>query len=176
MIETQKTLARDWELIPIKSSLRRKFAYDIYPSEFQKITGDLSLVMLSDPEFLKAKFGDQQVAPLIRRGATVGANATILCGVKLGRYAFVGAGAVVTRDVPDYGLVLGVPGRLIGFASRHGHKLNFEDSNQAVCPESGYRYYKDEDFVRCLDLDEQESLPKELAVGLKPYKAFRSKP
>ena len=78
----------------------------------------------------------------IRRGATVGANATIVCGITLGRYCFIGAGAVVTKDVPDYGLVLGNPGKLAGFMSRHGHKLQFDDSNQAICPESNYRYKK----------------------------------
>ena len=65
---------------------------------------------------------------MIRRGATIGANATIVCGITLGRYCFIGAGAVVTKDVPDYGLILGNPGRLSGFMSRHGHKLNFDDS------------------------------------------------
>ena len=77
---------------------------------------------------------------LIRRGATIGANATIVCGITLGRYSFIGAGAVVTKDVPDYGLILGNPGKLSGYMSRHGHKLNFDDSNQAICPESNYRY------------------------------------
>ena len=77
---------------------------------------------------------------LIRRGSTIGANATIVCGITLGRYCFIGAGAVVTKDVPDYGLVLGNPGKLSGFMSRHGHKLHFDDSNQAICPESNYRY------------------------------------
>ena len=71
MVNIQKNLVRDLELIPIKSSLGRKFAYDIFPSEFQNITGDLSLVMLFDPEYLKAKFGDKQIAPMIRRGATM---------------------------------------------------------------------------------------------------------
>ena len=60
---------------------------------------------------------------LIRRGSTIGANATIVCGVTLGRYCFVGAGSVVTKDVPDYGLVLGNPGKLSGYMSRHGHKF-----------------------------------------------------
>ena len=77
---------------------------------------------------------------LIRSGATVGANATIVCGITLGRYCFIGAGAVVTKDVPDYGLVLGNPGKLSGFMSRHGHKLRFHENNQAICPESNYRY------------------------------------
>lgn len=110
---------------------------------------------------------------LIRRGATVGANATIVCGVTLGRYCFIGAGAVVTKDVPDYGLVLGNPGKIFGFMSRHGHKLQFADSNQAICPESNYRYEREGEEVRCLDLDEDKALPDELSVGSKSYDDFK---
>ena len=109
----------------------------------------------------------------IRRGATIGANATIICGITLGRYCFIGAGAVVTKDVPDYGLVLGNPGKLSGFMSRHGHKLHFDDTNQAICPESNYRYERVGDEVRCLDLDEDKPLPHELSVGLKTYDSFK---
>jgi UDP-2-acetamido-3-amino-2,3-dideoxy-glucuronate N-acetyltransferase len=110
---------------------------------------------------------------LIRIGATIGANATIVCGITLGRYCFIGAGAVVTKDVPDYGLVLGNPGKLSGFMSRHGHKLNFDDSEQSICPESKYRYERVGDEVRCLDLDEDKPLPHELSVGLKTYDSFK---
>jgi len=110
---------------------------------------------------------------LIRRGSTIGANATIICGITLGRYCFIGAGAVVTKDVPDYGLVLGNPGKLSGFMSRHGHKLHFDDTNQAICPESNYRYERVGDEVRCLDLDEDKPLPHELSVGLKTYDSFK---
>ena len=106
---------------------------------------------------------------LIRRGATVGANATIVCGITLGRYCFIGAGAVVTKDVPDYGLVLGNPSKLSGFMSRHGHKLHFDDSSQAICPESNYRYQRKGEEVRCLDLDEDKPLPDELSLGSKSY-------
>ena len=109
---------------------------------------------------------------LIRRGTTVGANATIVCGITLGRYAFVAAGAVVTKNVPDYGFVLGTPARLNGHMSRHGHKLSFDDANQTVCPESGLRYERTEQLVRCLDLDEEEPLPDNLAVGNRDYRAF----
>lgn len=110
---------------------------------------------------------------LIRRGATIGANATIVCGTTLGRYCFIGAGAVVTKDVPDYGFVIGNPGKLSGFMSRHGHKLKFEDSSShAVCPESNYRYGMVEGIVRCLDLDEDKPLPEELSVGSKAYDDF----
>ena len=111
---------------------------------------------------------------LIKRGLTIGANATIVCGVTLGRYCFVGAGAVVTKDVPDYGLILGNPGKLSGFMSRHGHKLYFDDANQAICPESNYRYKKVEEEVRCLDLDEDKPLPDELSVGSESYDSFKS--
>jgi UDP-2-acetamido-3-amino-2,3-dideoxy-glucuronate N-acetyltransferase len=109
----------------------------------------------------------------IRRGATIGANATIICGITLGRYCFIGAGAVVTKDVPDYGLVFGNPGKLSGFMSRHGHKLHFDDSNQAFCPESKYQYEKAGDEVKCLDLDEDKPLPDELSVGSKSYDEFK---
>ena len=110
---------------------------------------------------------------LIRRGATVGANATIVCGITLGRYCFIGAGAVVTKDVPDYGLVLGNPGKLSGFMSRHGHKLHFDDSNHATCPESNYRYERAVEEVRCLDLNEDKPLPDELSDGSKSYDEFK---
>ena len=109
---------------------------------------------------------------LIRRGSTVGANATIVCGIILGRYCFIGAGAVVIKDVPDYGLVLGNPGKQSGFMSRHGHKLHFDENNQAICPESKYRYERAGEEVRCLDLDEDKPLPNELSVGSKSYDEF----
>jgi UDP-2-acetamido-3-amino-2,3-dideoxy-glucuronate N-acetyltransferase len=111
---------------------------------------------------------------LIRRGATVGANATIVCGITLGRYCFIGAGSVVTKNVPDYGLVLGNPAKLSGHMSRHGHRLNFDESNQATCPESNYCYERAGEIVRCLDLDEEKALPTELAIGSKTYGSFKS--
>lgn len=77
---------------------------------------------------------------LLQRGASIGANATIVCGIRIGAYAFVGAGAVVTRDVPDYALVTGNPARQRGWMSRRGHKLQFDAEGQALCPESGERY------------------------------------
>ena len=110
---------------------------------------------------------------LIRRGATVGANATIVCGITLGQYSFIGAGAVVTKDVPNYGLVLGNPGKLSGFMSRHCHKLHFDEKNQAICPESHFRYEKTGENVRCLDLNEDKPLPDELSVGSKSYDEFK---
>jgi UDP-2-acetamido-3-amino-2,3-dideoxy-glucuronate N-acetyltransferase len=110
---------------------------------------------------------------LIKRGATIGANATIVCGITLGRYCFIGAGAVVTKDIPDYGLLLGNPGRLSGVMSRHGHKLTFNDSGRATCPESKFVYEKVEDQVHCLDLDENEPLPSDLFLGSQDYDSFK---
>ena len=112
---------------------------------------------------------------LIRRGATVGANATIVCGITLGRYAFVAAGAVVAKDVPDYGFVAGVPARQNGWMSRHGHLLKFNEVSNATCPESGLRYEisADGDEVRCIDLDEEAPLPEGLRCGEKRYDDFK---
>lgn len=111
---------------------------------------------------------------LIKRGTTVGANATIVCGITLGRYAFIAAGAVVAKDVPDYGLIVGVPGRLKGWMSRHGHLLSFDASGKATCPESGFIYEKHDDLVRCLSLDEDASLPAELSEGKMSYDEFKA--
>src|SRR5512135_2580697 len=78
---------------------------------------------------------------LIRRGASIGANATVICGVTIGRYSFIAAGAVVAKDIPDYALMIGVPARRAGWMSRHGHRLPAPDANGImVCPESGWRY------------------------------------
>lgn len=77
---------------------------------------------------------------IIRKGATIGANATIVCGNEIGRYAFVGAGAVVTKPVPDYALVTGNPGRQTGWMSEAGHKLHFDAHQKARCPQTGDEY------------------------------------
>jgi UDP-2-acetamido-3-amino-2,3-dideoxy-glucuronate N-acetyltransferase len=77
---------------------------------------------------------------LVKRGASIGANATIVCGITLGEFAFVGAGAVVVKDIPAYGLVLGNPGRLVGWMSEFGHRLEFDTEGYATCPESGEKY------------------------------------
>ncbi|MBL7938908.1 MAG: N-acetyltransferase [Flavobacteriales bacterium] len=77
---------------------------------------------------------------LVKQGASIGANATIVCGHDIGRYAFIGAGAVVTREVPDHALVVGNPARQTGWMSEYGHKLEFDQDGRAVCPESGQRY------------------------------------
>lgn len=76
----------------------------------------------------------------VRKGATIGANATIVCGHEIGEYAFVGAGAVVTREVLPFALVLGNPARQVGWMSRFGHRLTFDQSGKATCPESGEQY------------------------------------
>lgn len=98
---------------------------------------------------------------LVRRGATIGANATIVCGATVGRYAFIAAGAVVRGDVPDYALMIGVPARRRGWMSRHGHRLGNPDADGImVCPESGWRYQEVAPGVlRCLDWPEDEPLP-----------------
>jgi UDP-2-acetamido-3-amino-2,3-dideoxy-glucuronate N-acetyltransferase len=78
----------------------------------------------------------------LERGVTVGANATIVCGTRLGKFAFVGAGTVVTKDVPAYALVTGVPARITGWMSEHGLKLQFDAEGYATCEGSGERYQK----------------------------------
>lgn len=97
---------------------------------------------------------------LVRQGVTIGANATIVCGATLGRYAFIGAGAVVRGDVPDYALMLGVPAVRKGWMSRHGHRLvDQNEEGQWICPESGWRYHEVEpEILRCLDHSEEQSL------------------
>jgi UDP-2-acetamido-3-amino-2,3-dideoxy-glucuronate N-acetyltransferase len=77
---------------------------------------------------------------LVKQGATIGANATVVCGHTIGRFAFIGAGAVVTKDIPDYALVIGNPARQTGWMSEYGHKLRFTTTGEATCPESGERY------------------------------------
>lgn len=117
---------------------------------------------------------------LLQRGCSIGANATVVCGITIGRYAFVAAGAVVAKDVPDYALMVGVPARQKGWMSRHGHILKDPDADGIMtCPESGlhYQLVTQDGFpvsrpqapgsavLRCLDLDEEAPLPPELAVG-----------
>ena len=114
---------------------------------------------------------------ILRKGCTIGANATIVCGITIGRYAFIGAGALVAKDVPDYALMMGVPARRIGWMSRHGHRLNNpDDDGIMICPESGYRYREIEPSVlKCLNLDEDSPLPENLAVGKIAYDEFKVK-
>jgi UDP-2-acetamido-3-amino-2,3-dideoxy-glucuronate N-acetyltransferase len=99
---------------------------------------------------------------IIRKGASVGANATIVCGSTIGCYAFIAAGAVVTKDVPDYALMMGVPARRVAWMSRHGYRLTAPDADGVMtCPYSGLRYREAAPgLLRCLDLDETAPLPK----------------
>lgn len=111
----------------------------------------------------------------LKRGCTIGANATIVCGTTVGRYAFVGAGAVVTKDIPDFGLVVGNPAHQVGWMSRHGHRLDSPDADGVMrCPETGYRYQEVEPgILRCLDLDEEAPLPAEHKIGTKSYRQLK---
>ncbi|HPE23123.1 MAG TPA: acyltransferase [Bacteroidales bacterium] len=83
---------------------------------------------------------DQYVTTMVRRGASIGANATIVCGNEIGAYCLIGAGAVITKPVKPYALVVGNPGRQTGWVSEYGHRLSFDGRGIAVCPESGQRY------------------------------------
>jgi UDP-2-acetamido-3-amino-2,3-dideoxy-glucuronate N-acetyltransferase len=82
----------------------------------------------------------QYATTLVKQGASIGANATIVCGHDIGRFAFIGAGAVVTKNIPDYALVIGNPARHAGWMSEYGHKLKFDHDGIAVCPEGGDKY------------------------------------
>ncbi|MEP7236278.1 MAG: DapH/DapD/GlmU-related protein [Ferruginibacter sp.] len=90
---------------------------------------------------------------MIKKGASIGANATIVCGNTIGEYAFIGAGAVVTKDVPAYALIVGNPGRQTGWMSEYGHKLKFNENNIAVCEESGEQYLLDNNLLRRIQID-----------------------
>jgi UDP-2-acetamido-3-amino-2,3-dideoxy-glucuronate N-acetyltransferase len=83
---------------------------------------------------------DQYVATIVEKGASIGANSTIICGNKIGRFSFIGAGAVVTEEVSPYALVVGNPAKQTGWMSEFGHKLVFDNDGMATCPESGERY------------------------------------
>ena len=83
---------------------------------------------------------DSYVSTIVEKGASIGANSTIICGNKIGRYSFIGAGAVVTKDVKPYALVVGNPARQTGWMSEYGHRLEFDEKGFATCPESGEKY------------------------------------
>jgi UDP-2-acetamido-3-amino-2,3-dideoxy-glucuronate N-acetyltransferase len=83
---------------------------------------------------------DQYMKTVVKKGATIGANATIVCGHDIGEFAFIGAGTVITKEVPPYALVVGNPGKQIGWMSEFGHRLNFDENGIAVCPESQDKY------------------------------------
>ena len=93
---------------------------------------------------------DQYAKTLVKRGASIGANATIVCGITIGEFAFIGAGTVVVKDVPAYALIIGNPGKQAGWMSEFGHRLNFDKDNIAVCPESGEKYIIEHGQVRKL--------------------------
>lgn len=82
----------------------------------------------------------QYAKTVVKHGASIGANSTIVCGNDIGKFAFIGAGAVVTKNVPDYALVIGNPARQTGWMSEYGHKLKFDNTGTAVCPESQEKY------------------------------------
>jgi len=82
----------------------------------------------------------QYAKTVVKKGASIGANATIVCGHDIGHFAFIGAGAVVTKNIPDYALVIGNPAKQTGWMSEYGHKLSFDKVGEAVCPESGEKY------------------------------------
>lgn len=83
---------------------------------------------------------NEYLKTLVKKGASIGANVTIVCGHTIGSYAFIGAGAVVTRDVPDFALVVGNPARQLGWVSEAGHRLNFDAAGKAACPQTGELY------------------------------------
>jgi UDP-2-acetamido-3-amino-2,3-dideoxy-glucuronate N-acetyltransferase len=83
---------------------------------------------------------DEYQQTLVKKGASIGANATIICGNTIGKYALIGAGTVVTKEVPDYALVVGNPAKQIGWVSEYGHRLKFDQNNTAICIESNQKY------------------------------------
>ena len=89
---------------------------------------------------INATVVDTNAKTIVRKGASIGANATIVCGNDIGQFAFIGAGAVVTKEVPAYALVVGNPARQIGWMSAFGHRLTFDENGRATCPESGDNY------------------------------------
>lgn len=95
---------------------------------------------------------DQYRDTLVKKGATLGANCTIVCGVTIGQYAFVGAGAVINKDVPAYALMVGVPARQIGWMSEFGEQLELDEKNEAVCSHTGARYVLSEGTLNKVDV------------------------
>ncbi len=90
----------------------------------------------------------QYTKTTVKKGASIGANATIVCGHDIGEYAFIGAGTVVTKEVPAYALIVGNPGKQIGWMSEYGHRLDFDDNNEAICEESNEKYILENGKVR----------------------------
>jgi UDP-2-acetamido-3-amino-2,3-dideoxy-glucuronate N-acetyltransferase len=83
---------------------------------------------------------NEYIKTVVKKGASIGANATIICGHNIGRFALIGAGAVVTKDVPDYALVIGNPAKQTGWVSEYGHRLNFDENGFAYCKETNEKY------------------------------------
>jgi len=94
---------------------------------------------VTNPRSAVVRKGQYEIT-VVKKGASIGANATIVCGHNIGEYAFIGAGTVVTKEVKAYALVVGNPGKQIGWMSKFGHRLNFDENGQATCPESGEKY------------------------------------
>ena len=95
---------------------------------------------------------DQYSKTVVKKGASIGANATIICGHDIGRFAFIGAGAVVTKNVPDYALVVGNPAKQMGWMSEYGHRLKFDGDGLATCPESKQQYKLSANRVSRIDV------------------------
>ncbi len=93
---------------------------------------------------------NEYMKTVVKKGASIGANATIVCGNDIGAYSFIGAGAVVTKEIPAYALVVGNPSKQIGWISEFGHRLNFDEQGRATCPESQESYQLENDRVRKL--------------------------
>ena len=93
---------------------------------------------------------DEYITTIVRKGASIGANATIICGNEIGIYAFIGAGTVITKPVKDFALVVGNPGKQIGWVSKAGHRLQFDHHGFGNCPETGERYCLVNDQVKCV--------------------------
>lgn len=111
---------------------------------------------------------DQLRQTHVKKGVTIGANATIVCGITIGEFAFIGAGSVINRDVKSYALMVGNPARQLGWVSRYGERLtNVDTDGYYRCPISGHRYQEKEGGLCCLDLSEDAPFPAELASGKK---------
>ena len=91
---------------------------------------------------------NEYLKTIVKKGASIGANATIVCGNNIGKFAFIGAGTVVTKEIPDFALVVGNPSRQIGWVSEYGHKLSFDENNIAVCKESNQKYQLENSKVK----------------------------
>jgi len=100
---------------------------------------------------------DKYMKTVVEKGATIGANATIVCGNNIGKFAFIGAGAVVTREVKPYALVVGNPSKQVGWMSEYGHRLEFNNEGVAVCPESGDKYKLQDDTVTKIQSSNEQS-------------------